>query len=172
MRVGNVVCNMVFLVVDIDTYDLLLGLDFLMKIGAMVDVEKNIIQVRHGPRVNVKMFPLNVVNIVHHGETQHTSFVEPIKTLDKMFQQLQVEDLLEKGLSWKGGCLLGSNHHNDEGSSDDNIIEFENEIDEEDAQLSLIMQENDVTPKDDLKDQGLNHLLQQESANQIVNLIL
>jgi hypothetical protein len=47
---------MVFLVVDIDTYDLLLGLDFLMKIGAMVDVEKNIIQVRHGPRVNVKMF--------------------------------------------------------------------------------------------------------------------
>jgi len=56
VHVGNVVCNMVFLVVDIDTYDLLLGLDFLMKIGAMVDVEKNIIQVRHGPRVNVKMF--------------------------------------------------------------------------------------------------------------------
>jgi len=56
VRVGNVVCNMVFLVVDINTYDLLLGLDFLMKIGAMVDVEKNIIQVRHGPRVNVKMF--------------------------------------------------------------------------------------------------------------------
>jgi predicted aspartyl protease len=40
VRVGNVVCSMVFLVVDIDTYDLLLGLDFLVKIGAMVDVEK------------------------------------------------------------------------------------------------------------------------------------
>jgi hypothetical protein len=40
MHVGNVVYNMVFLVVDTDTYDLLLGLDFLMKIGAMVDVEK------------------------------------------------------------------------------------------------------------------------------------
>jgi hypothetical protein len=33
----------------------------------------------------VEMFPLNVVNIVHHGETQHTSSVEPIKNLDKMF---------------------------------------------------------------------------------------
>ncbi len=31
------------------------------------------------------MFPLNVVNIVQHGETQHTSFMEPIKSLDKMF---------------------------------------------------------------------------------------
>jgi predicted aspartyl protease len=30
MCVGNLVCSMVFLVVDIDTYDFLLGLDFLM----------------------------------------------------------------------------------------------------------------------------------------------
>jgi predicted aspartyl protease len=63
-QVGNVVCNMVFLVVDTNTYDLLLGLDFLMKIGAVVDVEKGTIQVRHGPGANVEMFPLNVVNIV------------------------------------------------------------------------------------------------------------
>jgi hypothetical protein len=55
VRVGNVICNMVFLVVDTDTYDLLLGLDFLMKIGAVVDVEKCIIQVRHGPGANVEM---------------------------------------------------------------------------------------------------------------------
>jgi hypothetical protein len=31
---------MVFLVVDTYTYNLLLGLDFLMKIGAMVNVKK------------------------------------------------------------------------------------------------------------------------------------
>jgi hypothetical protein len=43
VRVGNVVCNMVFLVVDTDTYDLLLGLDFFMKIRAVVDVEKDTI---------------------------------------------------------------------------------------------------------------------------------
>jgi hypothetical protein len=36
---------MVFRVVDIDNYDLLLGLDFLMKIGVVVDVEKGVIQV-------------------------------------------------------------------------------------------------------------------------------
>jgi hypothetical protein len=64
VHVGNIVCNMVFLVVDIDTYDLLLSLDFLMKIRAMVDVEKDIIQVRHGPKANVEMLLLNVVNIV------------------------------------------------------------------------------------------------------------
>jgi hypothetical protein len=39
-QVGNVVCNMMFLVVDTNTYDLLLGLDFLMKIRVVVDVEK------------------------------------------------------------------------------------------------------------------------------------
>ncbi len=79
-----------------------------------------------------------------------------------------MEDLLEKGLSWKGGCFLSPNHPNDEGSSDDNITEFGNEANEEDAQVSLTIQENDVTCKYDIKDQGLNHLLQHESANQIV----
>jgi hypothetical protein len=34
------------------------------------------------------------------------------------------------------------------------------------------MQENDATSEDDLKDQGLNHLIQQEFVNQIMNLIL
>jgi hypothetical protein len=55
---------MVFLVVDINTYDLLLGLNFFMKIGAMVNFEKGTIQVRHGPGANVEMLLLNVVNIV------------------------------------------------------------------------------------------------------------
>jgi hypothetical protein len=83
--VSNVVCNMVFLVVDTITYDHMLGLDFLMKIRAMVDVEKNTIQVRHGLGVDVEMLPLNVVNIVQYGETRPTSSVENIKSLDKMF---------------------------------------------------------------------------------------
>jgi hypothetical protein len=64
MHVGNVVYSMVFLVVDTNTYDLLLSLDFLMKLGAVVNVEKCTIQIRHGPGVNVEMLPLNVVNIV------------------------------------------------------------------------------------------------------------
>jgi len=50
-----------------------------------------------------------------------------------MFQQLQMENLLEKGLSWKGGRSSSPNHPNDERLSYDNITEFESEIDEEDA---------------------------------------
>jgi hypothetical protein len=60
---------MVFLVVNIDTYDLLLGLDFLIKIGEVVDVEKGTRHVRHGPGADVEMLILNVVNIVQYGET-------------------------------------------------------------------------------------------------------
>ncbi|CAM6035170.1 unnamed protein product [Sphagnum compactum] len=116
-----------------DTYDLLLGLDFLMEIGAMVDVENGTIHVRHGPWADVEMLPVNGVNIVQHGETQPTFLVEHVKSLDKMFQQLQMEDLFEKGLSWKGRCSPGPNHPNNEGSSNENIIEFENETDEEDV---------------------------------------
>ncbi len=37
--VGGVHYTMTFMVVDTDSYDVLLGLDFLMKIGAIVDVE-------------------------------------------------------------------------------------------------------------------------------------
>jgi predicted aspartyl protease len=43
VKVGNVQCSMVFIIVDIDSYDVLLDLDFLMKIGIMVDVEKGVI---------------------------------------------------------------------------------------------------------------------------------
>jgi hypothetical protein len=37
MKVGGIVCQMVLLVVNTNNYDLLLGLDFFMKIGIVVD---------------------------------------------------------------------------------------------------------------------------------------
>jgi hypothetical protein len=52
------------MVMDTDGYDVLLGLDFLMKIGAVVDVERGLIQVRHGPRTQVEVLPLTVVNLL------------------------------------------------------------------------------------------------------------
>ncbi|CAK9861122.1 unnamed protein product [Sphagnum jensenii] len=64
VRVGGIICQMIFLVVDTDSYDLLLGLDFLIKIGAIVDVEKGVIQVHNGPRTEVEVLPLNVVNML------------------------------------------------------------------------------------------------------------
>jgi hypothetical protein len=55
---------MTFMVVDTDSYDVLLGLDFLMKIGAVVDVERGLIQVKHGPGTNVEVLPLTMVNLL------------------------------------------------------------------------------------------------------------
>jgi len=40
VKVGNIQCSMVFLIMDTDSDDILLGLDFLMKIKTIVDVEK------------------------------------------------------------------------------------------------------------------------------------
>jgi predicted aspartyl protease len=39
VKVGGIQCAMTFMIVDTDGYDVLLGLDFLMKIGMVVDVE-------------------------------------------------------------------------------------------------------------------------------------
>jgi hypothetical protein len=64
MKVGGVQCTMTFMVVDTDSYDVLLGLDFLIKIGAIVDVERGLIQVRHGPGANMEVLPLTMVNLL------------------------------------------------------------------------------------------------------------
>jgi hypothetical protein len=55
---------MTFMVVDTDSYDVLLGLDILIKIGAIVDVERGLIQVRYGPRTQVEVLPLTMVNML------------------------------------------------------------------------------------------------------------
>jgi len=39
VKVGGAHCTMTFMVVDTDSYDILLGLDFLIKNGVIVDVE-------------------------------------------------------------------------------------------------------------------------------------
>jgi hypothetical protein len=64
IKVGEVQCSMTFMVVDIDSYDILLGLDLLIKIGAIVDIEHGLIQVRKGPGADVEILPLTVVNLV------------------------------------------------------------------------------------------------------------
>jgi predicted aspartyl protease len=64
VKVGSIQCAMTFMVVDTDSYNVLLGLDFLMKIGAVVDVERGLPQVRHGPGTNVEVLPLTVVNLL------------------------------------------------------------------------------------------------------------
>jgi len=63
-KVGGIICQMIFLVVDTNSYDFFLGLNILIKIGVVVDVKKNIIQVRNGPGMEVEVLPLNVMNIL------------------------------------------------------------------------------------------------------------
>ncbi len=64
VKVGEVRCKMTFMVVDTDSYDILLGLDLLIKIGAIVDVEQGLIQVWKGPRADVEVLPLAMVNLI------------------------------------------------------------------------------------------------------------
>ncbi len=64
VKTEGVQCFMTFMVVDTDSYDVLLGLDFLIKIGVIVDVERGLIQVRHGPGADVEVLPLTMVNML------------------------------------------------------------------------------------------------------------
>jgi hypothetical protein len=43
VKVGGVQCTMTFMVVDIDNYDILFGLKFLIKIDTIVDLERGLI---------------------------------------------------------------------------------------------------------------------------------
>ncbi len=43
VQIGKTKCNIVFMVVDTNNYDVLLGLYFLIKIGIVVDVERGLI---------------------------------------------------------------------------------------------------------------------------------
>jgi hypothetical protein len=54
-----------FFIVNTDNYDIMLGLDFFMKIGVVVDVEKGVIHVQNGPSMEVELLPLMVVNMLH-----------------------------------------------------------------------------------------------------------
>jgi len=64
IKVEGVQCTMTFMVVSIDNYDILLGLDFLIKIGVVVDVGQGLIQVKHDPVTNVELLPLTMVNML------------------------------------------------------------------------------------------------------------
>jgi hypothetical protein len=66
IKVGGVQCNMNFMVVDTDSYNVLLRLDLLIKIGAIVDIKQGLIQVRRGPRFDVEVLPLTMVNMLQN----------------------------------------------------------------------------------------------------------
>lgn len=53
-------CDMTFVVVNMDSYDVLLAFHFFIKINFVVDVEQGLIQVKQGPMANVHVFFSNM----------------------------------------------------------------------------------------------------------------
>jgi hypothetical protein len=95
--VGGVQCTMTFMVVDTDRYDVLLGLDFLMKIGAIVDVERGLIQVRRGPGTNMEVLPLTVVNLLQNVSSE-TMESDAAITLESASSEILEVDLKKMSL--------------------------------------------------------------------------
>jgi predicted aspartyl protease len=102
VKAGGVQCTMTYMVVDIDNYDVLLGLDFLIKIGVVVDVERGLIQVRKGPGTNVEVLPLTMVNLlqsvsskVQERDAANTSKSAPPETLKVEFGKMSLYDSVE-----------------------------------------------------------------------------
>jgi predicted aspartyl protease len=95
--VGGVQCTMTFMMVDTDSYDVLLGLDFLMKIGAIVDVERGLIQVRRGPGTNVEVLPMIVVNLLQKMSSE-TMECDVAITLESASSEILEVDLEKMSL--------------------------------------------------------------------------
>jgi hypothetical protein len=64
VKVGDIHYLMTYMIVDTNNYDLLFGLDCLVKIRVVVDVEKGTIQVRQRPRNDIQILLLNMVNML------------------------------------------------------------------------------------------------------------
>ncbi len=145
---------MIFLVVDTDSYDLLLGLDFLIKIGIVVDVDKGIIQVCNGPGMEVEVLPLDVVNMlqVFEGfEKEKCNIQEEL--FNRKMGQLQIND-------WAN--LLGAldfDDFNDQSSSKEEITEYEGRI-EDGPQETILNRDKEI---EELKDHGLDLIIEEEA---------
>ncbi len=146
IKVGGVQCRMTFMVVDTNSYDVLLGLDLLIKIGAIVDVEQGLIQVRRGPGVDVEVLPLTMVNLLqksgstkgdHQDECvqrQAPGIVEVRRGTSYLSQQDTNEQLAElesesdSGSSMESKSDSGSSKESEEENQTAGTVEGESEF--------------------------------------------
>jgi hypothetical protein len=82
-----------YMVVDTNEYDVMFELDFLIKIGAVVDIKCEVIQVCS--KSNVQMLPLNMINMLQWINNN----------LGSKFRELQIQDDFNK----KGNKRTSSN---------------------------------------------------------------
>jgi len=158
IKVGGVQCNMTFMVVDIDSYDVLLGLDFLIKIGAIVDVEQGLIQVRRGPGTDVEVLPLTMVNLVQRSDSENS-----IHGKDGAVKCVSTDSRIdEESLYWDA---LGANPR---------MVthESESEADSGDDPDEGFQPEVPVEEESEFGDTTLDHLIRSEGPQQILQLTL
>jgi len=148
IKVGGVQCNMTFMVVDIDNYDVLLGLDLLIKIGAIVDVEQGLIQVRCGPGTNVEVLPLTVVNLMQRSDS-NTNVCNGDSAMKHVIGKLIVENgssswyahgAGQQMITHESGSEYDSNEDSDEGFQPGIQVEGESEFGDTELE-NLVMME-------------------------------
>ncbi len=152
--VGGVQCTMIFMVVNTDNYDVLLGLDFLMKIGAIVDVERGLIQVRRGPGTNVEVLLLTVVNLLQNvsSETMERSVAVTLESTSS--------EILEVNLERMTLCEP-TNMQVSDSDTDTN--------DDDDGELQSM---EPIDDKSEFGSTGFEKLVLQEGPQQILQLML
>jgi hypothetical protein len=179
VKVEGVQCTMTFMVVDTDSYDVLLGLDFLMEIGTIVDVERGLIQVRHGPGANVEVLPLKMVNLLQRINSE--TLMQESKTIWQSASTSDNPDWVadqERTIATKEDVAFSSDsdtgmdgsEHGDAESSPMKQVDYEDEFGEGELEklvksegppeiLQLILQEQaddfmdeDIAEEDDYAD--------------------
>jgi len=161
VKIGGIKCAMTFMVVDTDGYDVLLGMDFLMKIGAVVDVEQGLIQVRHGPGTHVEVLPLTVVNFLQRmnaGQGRNGTTINVKNALTDQGNDVESDQDQKAAEGEEAAAVSDSDDESDddefhdsesnplgESDSDDDFVdpEFEELINSEGPQgmLQLMLQE-------------------------------
>jgi hypothetical protein len=159
VKVGGVQCAMTFMVVDTDGYDVLLGLDFLMKIGAVVDVERGLLQVRHGPGTNVEVLPLTVVNLLQ--STNSGALGPKTPATWKGTRADRDPDRMPK----QGQAIRTKEDDADTSDSDADI----NSSECYDSELSQLKQ---VNCQEEFKDADLEELVNSEGLQEMLRLML
>ncbi len=65
VKVGGIKCFTTYMVVDMHSYKILMGLSFLVKIGVIMDVKRGLIQVINDIGLDIQVLPLNTINMIN-----------------------------------------------------------------------------------------------------------
>jgi predicted aspartyl protease len=159
VKIGGVQCAMTFMVVDTDGYDVLLGLNFLMKIGAIVDVERGLIQVRHGPSTHVEVLPLTVVNL--------------LQRVSASAMRSEMATCLKDAPTNQGGEVESDQDQKViEGGDDTSVSDFDDESDDDEFHDSKSTPLEQSDSDDEFVDAEFEQLINSEGPQGMLQLML